>query len=148
MRDTSLRAACQPHQEIGGSVDEAESVGFQDSRITRWGKKISVGQGSGRDAQDGEVGFPFRRRIIGDVLEELRAKHGQSQVDGWCAAGAALNDDEATSLAFWVSDLLSTAAARMMRRGGRTEQNEVCFGKRHARPLMEMCDVRNGSTAP
>ena len=34
------------------------------------------------------------------VLEELRARHGQSQVDGWCAEGAALNDDEAAWLAF------------------------------------------------
>ena len=59
-----------------------------------------IGQARAACAQDGEVEFPFRRRMIGDVLEELRARHGQSQVDGWCAAGAALNDDEAASLAF------------------------------------------------
>jgi tetratricopeptide (TPR) repeat protein len=51
-------------------------------------------------AQDGEVDPPARQRILGAVLEELRARHGQSQVDAWCAVGAGLNDDEAASLAF------------------------------------------------
>ena len=38
--------------------------------------------------------------MVNVVLEELRVVHEQSQVEGWCAAGAALNDDEAASLAF------------------------------------------------
>ena len=59
-----------------------------------------IGQARAACAQDGEVELPWRRRIIGDVLDELRTRHGQSQVDGWCAVGAALNDDEAASLAF------------------------------------------------
>ena len=59
-----------------------------------------IGHARAACARDGEVEFPFRRRIIGSVLEELRARHGQARVDGWCAAGAALNDDEAASLAF------------------------------------------------
>ena len=59
-----------------------------------------IGHARSVRAQDGEVELPWRRRIIEEVLDELRARHGQSQVDGWCAAGAALNDDEAASLAF------------------------------------------------
>jgi predicted ATPase len=59
-----------------------------------------IGHARAACSQDGEVEFPFRRRIIGSVLEELRARHGQAQVDGWCAIGAGLNDDQAASLAF------------------------------------------------
>ena len=59
-----------------------------------------IGHARAVRAHDGEVELPWRRRFIGRVLEELRARHGQSQVDGWCTAGAALNDDEAASLAF------------------------------------------------
>jgi len=59
-----------------------------------------IGHARAARAQAGEVERPATRRVIAAVLEELRARHGQSQVDGWCAAGAALNDDEAAWLAF------------------------------------------------
>jgi len=59
-----------------------------------------IGHARAARAQDGEVERPAIRRVIAAVLEVLRAMHGQSQVDGWCAVGAALSDDEAASLAF------------------------------------------------
>ena len=59
-----------------------------------------IGHARAARAQDGEVQWPAIRRVIAAVLEELGARHGQSQVDGWCAEGAALNDDEAAWLAF------------------------------------------------
>ena len=59
-----------------------------------------IGHARASRAQDGEVQRPAIRRVIAAVLEELRATHGQSQVDDWCAVGAGLNDDEAAALAF------------------------------------------------
>jgi len=59
-----------------------------------------IGHARAARAQDGEVQRPAIRHVIAAVLEELRARHGQTQVDSRYAAGAALNDDEAASLAF------------------------------------------------